>query len=391
MKKITEFLENLTPILVRPSTDSLTISLSKRFFLFQMMGRIINVIEEDPHLNFVALLKSYKMLGRILSGTIKEFYRDRNKLYFKNFFIDRSLYELVKQDLEYIYPKNKDLRMTITKRGVIVYDNYKKNQFNVLLLTVHSGTWIPESLQKKFSVSDKDRFREEDIDTHKIYSDIVLNKGGIWIDNKQSRFIIDFNRAIERAIYDDYRIHTDDFSEIWSTSPTKREYIEIFNSYREFYFTLARVVDIYRFNIVFDGHSMKDLPDRPMVSIGTRYNPNFYMPIVQEIKKKMVSMGYSPVRFDYPWGGGFILKWLNRKFPDMFIISMEVNKRIYMNDERTKSYKEKIDKLSSDLSQILDLEPKIRRRRRYPKTRDKVTKGAKNLPSYYKIFMAHRE
>ena len=102
------------------------------------------IIEEDPHLNFVAVLKSYKVLGRILTGTLHEFYRDRNRIYFKRFFTEPELYEMVKKDLEALYPKYKDVKMTITKQGLLIYDNYKKNTFNVLLITAHSGLWVPE-------------------------------------------------------------------------------------------------------------------------------------------------------------------------------------------------------------------------------------------------------
>ena len=155
-------------------------------------------------MNFIALLKSYKILGRILYGSVREFYRDRNKLYFKNFFLERDLWKLVKEDIEWLVNENKnveDIKMTITKKGVIIYDNYKKNNFNVLLMTSHAGTWLPKIVKNKMLLTDSFRFIEEDIDTHKIYSRLVLEKGGIWIDNKMSRFAVDFNRPATRAIY----------------------------------------------------------------------------------------------------------------------------------------------------------------------------------------------
>ena len=61
-------------------------------------------MEEDPYLNFVSVLKNYKFLGKFLYGDIQEFYKDRNKFYFKKFFQDRSLWQLVKDDMEYLYP-----------------------------------------------------------------------------------------------------------------------------------------------------------------------------------------------------------------------------------------------------------------------------------------------
>lgn len=354
MEKIKEIIESISPVLIRPTSSSLTIGLSKRFFLFNMMNKIINIIEEDPHLNFIALLKSYKILGRILNGTLHEFYRDRNKLYFKNFFYDRELYGLVKSDIEDMYPKYKDIKMTITKRGVIVYDNYNKASFNTLLLTVHAGTWVPENIQKKLSISKNDRYKEEDVATDMIYRKLVLNNSGIWIDNKQSRFVVDFNRPLKTAIYAD---HSEKWLDIiWTEKPAKKESDAILASYREFYFILKRLLDTYQFNIIFDGHSMKDTDDRPNISFGTRYIPKFYMPIVKSMKRKMSSLGYSPVALNKPYGGGFILKWLNILYPNVFIFSMEVNKKLYMTKNRRTVLKKKTDKLSLDIVNIFDIE-----------------------------------
>ena len=201
MPKIKEMLETITPILFKHSSSSITFSLSKRFFVFKMLNRAINFIENEPYLNFISLLKNYKVLGKILTGTIKEFYRDRNSIYFKQFFPERSLYLLVKKDIEEIYKIKPDITVTITRRGLLIYDNYKKNHFNVLLLTIHGGTWVPNWLEKKMDASKQFRYSEEDIDTNKLYRNLVLKYGGIWIDNKQSRFACDYNRKPHRVIY----------------------------------------------------------------------------------------------------------------------------------------------------------------------------------------------
>jgi len=354
MDKFKKLLHSITPILIKPGQSAITISLSKRFFLYRMMNSIVNIIEEDPYLNFIALLKNFKLLGRFLNGTLAEFYRDRNKIYFKKFFYDRDLYELVKKDLEYFYPECKDFRMTITKKGVIIYENYKKNNFNLLLLTIHSGTWVPKSVEKKLSISARERFVEEDIDSHKLYGKLIIEKGGIWIDNKQSRFLIDFNRGLKRAIYAN---NSEEWLKVmWKEELTKAESEEIFDSYREFYFTLSRLIESYQFNIIFDAHTMKHLPGRPNISFGTNYIPRFYMPIVKSMQHKMASLGYSPVHLNNPFQGGYILKWLSQRFPNAFIFSMEVNKKLYMSSSRTRTFKNRLEKVSQDLTNIFDIE-----------------------------------
>jgi N-formylglutamate amidohydrolase len=362
--KLKEVFETISPILIKPTSTSLTIGLSKRFLLFELMNKIIKTIEEDPYLNFISLLKNYKVLGRFLYGTVGEFYRDRNKLYFKNFFFDKKLYELVKVDVQWLYRINKEIRMTITKRGIIIYDNYRKNSFNVLLLTSHSGTWIPKIMEKKLAVPKRSRWREEDVDTHRIYSQLILEKGGIWIDNKQSRFICDFNRSMDKAIYASFEDlsrmnYGKDSKEtiplLWKELPTQNEANEILASYHEFYFTLKQLVDSYHFNIIFDGHSMKNLPGRPNISFGTKFIPKFYMPIVIKMQRKLVSLGYNPVLLDDPYGGGFILEWFSKKFPHLFIFSMEINKKIYMSPDMVRTRRNKIKKLANDITKIFDI------------------------------------
>lgn len=318
------------------------------------MEKIGTIIERDPYLNFVALLKNYKVLGRFLHGTLKDFYRDRNKRYFKKFFYDDNLYEAVKKDIEMLYPKYGCIKMTLTKRGVITYDNYKKNSFNILLMTIHSGTWIPEHIEKKISIKKKKRYKEEDIDSNWLYNRLVLEKGGIWIDNKQSRFVIDFNRQRESAIYAD---NSEDWLDVvWMQELTEREKSDIHDSYRAFYFTIARLVESYNFNIIFDGHSMRHKEGRPSISFGTEYIPAFYMPIVRSMQHKMVSMGYGPVKLNAPYSGGYILKWLSQKFPHVFIFSMEVNKKLYMSSDVRKARKRKVNQISKDIVKILDIE-----------------------------------
>lgn len=348
--KIKELIAKISPILITPSSNSLTISISTRFFLFRIMERLIQKIEEDPELNFIALLKSYKILGKFLHGTLHEFYRDRNKLYFKKFFIDHDLYEMIKKDIESLYPKHKDIKITITKRGIIIYENYKKNSFNVLLMTIHSGTWVPKNIEKKMSLTEEERFKEEDIATDIIYRNLVLEKAGIWIDNKQSRFVIDFNRSLDRAIYAD---NSEEWlNVVWKEPLTRFEKDMIYSSYREFYFTLSRLLDSYQFNIIFDGHSMKDKKERPAISFGTKFIPEFYLPIVRSMQQKMIGLGYSPVLLNTPYEGGNILHWLSTLYPNVFIFSMEINKRLYL---RSSLLKGKINKISDDLMNIFEV------------------------------------
>ncbi len=351
--KIRELFSIIYPFLVDSKNNSITLSFSKRFFLLKLANKIFSEMEDDPYLNFVSVLKNYKFLGKFLYGDIKEFYKDRNKFYFKNFFVDKTLYQLVKEDMEYLYPDYKHIKVIISKHGLLIYDNYKKNDFNTLLLTSHAGQWVPESIKSKILLSDKQRKKEEDIDSDKIYCKIVLDQGGIWVNNKLSRFVCDFNRVQDRSIY--FKDSEEWMKrDLWDNL-SKSNISFVHSLHSEFYATLTRLLDSYNFNIIFDGHTMKHKFGRPRISFGTKYTSNFYQPILRSMKSKMHSLGYGKVLFNKPYAGGFILKWLKLKFPDRFIFSMEINKKEYMSFNRLKTNFKKLEKLRSDIPKIFDL------------------------------------
>ena len=353
-KNLKEVMKIISPIFIEPKSTSLTIGISKRFFLFSLIKSLTKKIENDPFLNFVSILKHYKVLGKFLYGNIEEFYRERNKPYFRRFFINKEIYQAIKDDLEWVYERNPNLRLTITKWGVIIYDNYKKNCFNTLLVTIHSGFVMPKEIGNKQTLTRSQRMILEDTDIQKIYSDLVLKKNGIWIDTKLSRFACDYNRSPTRAIYRDGS--EDWFGELWKKSLTKSQRNWLLKGYAEFYFTLNHLIDTYRFNLIFDGHSMKDGPNRPGISFGTKYIPKFYMPVVKSMQRRLQRMGYREVVFDKPFSGGHILEWLHKKFPDIFIFSIEINKRLYMNKDQRHSSRIKLKELRNDITQIFDID-----------------------------------
>ena len=354
LKSIKGFIEQITPILISPTPTSITISLSKRFFIFQIAKELIRRIEDDPYLNFISFLKHYKVLKSFLTGNISGLYRDRNKSYFRNFFSDKELYELIKNDIAWIYERNKGIKLTIMKNGLIIYDNYKKNKFNILLLTAHSGTWMPRTIGAIQSITKAERSIEEDVDIHKVYGNLFLTKGGIWIDCKFSRFACDLNRAPGKAIY--FKNSEKWVGDIWRQELTRSQRRRLMRVYDEFYFTLGKIVDAYKFNIIFDGHSMKDEPERPEISFGTKYIPKFYLPVIKSMQKKMQKLGYTTVQFNAPYHGGYILEWLSSKFPDLFIFSMEVNKKLYMDKNRKIVEEKNLNQLASNITNIFEIE-----------------------------------
>ena len=354
LRKIRDYLERITPILISPTTTSITISLSKRFFIFQVAKELFKVLEDQPYLTFISFLKNYKVLRNFLTGSISDLYRDRNKSYFRYFFAESGLYEQVKTDIEWVYERNKDVKVTIMKNGLIIYDNYRKNKFNILLLTVHSGTWMPKNIEAKQALSKDERALEEDFDIHKLYGKMLLVKGGIWIDCKFSRFACDLNRAPGRAIYS--KSSEKWFVDVWKQELSRHQRRWLMHFYDEFYLILGKIVDAYKFNIIFDAHSMKDEPERADISFGTKHIPKFYLPVIKSMQKKMQKLGYEKVLLNAPYPGGYILEWLSGKFPDLFIFSMEVNKKLYMEDGLKKVDEKKLSGLAENITNIFEIE-----------------------------------
>lgn len=143
---------------------------------------------------------------------------------------------------------------------------------------------------------------------------------------------------------------------LWKKPLSKKQRKRLMDGYEDFYLTLTSLVNSYRFNIIFDGHSMKHAKDRAELSFGTKYIPRFYMPVVRSMKERLLKLGYTDVAFDKPFSGGYILQWLSRKFPNIFICAMEVNKKLYMNTNRNLSHEQRIEGLSTDILQIVNIE-----------------------------------
>lgn len=316
--------------------------------------KINDRIESTPHLNFISLLNAYKRVVDVLDGSIGYFYRKRNAIWFKKFFPEEELYELVKKDIELYHEKYPRVKLTITKNGIMVYDNYKKNKFNVLLMTTHGGTWVPEEGLSLMAVSKERILQEDDIGTGLIYGPLVLEKGGIWINTKFSRFFCDLNRERARAIYNNTSEKR--VKNIWKADLTKKQKTKILKNYDYFYYLLNRLIENYRFNMVFDGHSMANEKGRPDFSFGVKCIPLFYMPIVERIRNKLHDHTGKKVDFNNPYKAGYILEYLSNKYRNIFVFSMEINKKLYMGRKSLKINKNKLKKTSKAIKQMFEFE-----------------------------------
>jgi N-formylglutamate amidohydrolase len=345
--------KKLLPLLVRFSSSGVSINLSKRFILFDLLKGLNEHLEEKPFLNLVSFIRYENIYERFVYGKIKTVYDKLKRNPFKKYFISKHIHSRILSDLNEVMKINDKIDVIIFSTGIIIYDNYQENNFNVLLLTLHGGEDMPDKISKKVVSDHIPRKREEDIHSDKLYRKIVLKQGGVWIDNKISRFFCDLNRDENSCIHQN---NSDMINYLWSEELSSKDEDFIYNFYENFYALLEQIFNFYKFNIVFDGHTMRNAADRPNISFGTHYIPKFYLPVVSGIKKKMHSMGYSDIGINKPYEGGFILNWISQKYPSTFIFSMEINKKLYLYSDRIRPKPNNIEKLSDDLIKIFDIQ-----------------------------------
>ncbi len=349
-------LSNVTDYMLRFVNDKrkkLTPSWSYTTILTELQ-KINDKLEETPHVNFLSLLNSYKRVIDVLDGSISYFYRKRNTLWFKEFFPEEELYKLVKEDLERYHEKYGRINLTITKNGILIYDNYKKNQFNTLLMTVHGGKWVPNYGQELMAISEEKRYQEDDLGADLIYGKLALDNGGVWISAKFSRFFCDLNRKRHRAIYSNTSEKR--VQDIWKKELTRFQKERILKNYDQFYYILETLVDTHRFNIIFDGHTMCYEPSRPCFSFGATCIPHFYSPIVEKMRNILHKETGKRIHLNNPYKAGHILNYLSKKYPDIFILSMEINKKLYMDKAHLKLKTREINKLSNAIEKMFIFE-----------------------------------
>ena len=93
---------------------------------FKRFSTLKDFFERNPNNQFITLLNALGRLENVLNGTVTYFHRHRNHLWFKLFFREPELYELVKKEIEYQYNNHPLVKLIITPRGVMIFDNYKK-------------------------------------------------------------------------------------------------------------------------------------------------------------------------------------------------------------------------------------------------------------------------
>jgi len=222
--------------------------------------------------------------------------------------------------------------------------NLGDSKIPVLALAIHHGHQVPPALARFTSISDIDRYREEDPYTGQ-FAQYFPNH----IIVETSRFAVDLNRRREQCVY----LEPED---AWGLKTRNSElpealYDDLLASYDDWYNTLVyqieRLLNLHPFLIVLDLHSFNHRrggpdaePDpqseNPDIILGRSNMPQNLYPLVEDLRKNLDGKKFGnyslDVRTDVKFPGGRLPRFLHERFPDRLICPAIEFKKIFMNE-----------------------------------------------------------
>lgn len=215
----------------------------------------------------------------------------------------------------------------------------------IVAVALHDGHDIREEVAPLLSVTEADRWREEDPYTAH-WTKIADTK----IVARRSRFEFDLNRRRDKAVY----IKPEDAwgLKVWKTRPPRAIVERSWAEHDAFYAMLEKVLsDIERRHsrfVVFELHTYNHLrfgPDslpadpryNPEINIGTgTLNRQRWAPVIDRFTQDLQAFNFLgrhlDVRENINFCGGYFPRWVHQTFPDSAcVLSIEV-KKFFMNE-----------------------------------------------------------
>ncbi len=222
----------------------------------------------------------------------------------------------------------------------------EKGDMPLIATAIHNGHYVREELKKYMEIDEQTRLREEDPYTGEFTevsdSRIIVNV---------SRFEVDLNRPIEKAVY----LKPEDAwgLKVWKEPLPKKEIERSLKEYKLFYKELKEFLDQFvkehKLFVVYDIHSYnhrrkgKDAPPEdpqfnPEINVGTgtMANKEKFQPIIDRFIKDMKSYDFFgrslDVRENIKFFGGYFPKWIHQNYPNnACVLSIEF-KKIFMDE-----------------------------------------------------------
>ncbi|MFA7542930.1 MAG: N-formylglutamate amidohydrolase [Candidatus Cloacimonadaceae bacterium] len=214
----------------------------------------------------------------------------------------------------------------------------------VLALAIHNGHGLPESLEPYMGIDEKARRMEEDP-----YSDLMAMHYPNYIILESSRFAVDLNRPLHRAIYQKPE-------DAWGL-PVRKAPLpplllhQLEQYYLDWYkvlkYEVDRLLSFHPFIVIWDFHNYNhrrggpDTPadpqnENPDIILGRNNMPKEYYPYVEALREKLdgkeVVGKILDVRCDVKFPGGYLSRWLHDSFPGQVLVLAVEFKKIFMNE-----------------------------------------------------------
>ena len=214
----------------------------------------------------------------------------------------------------------------------------------VLALAIHNGHDLPEALLPYSGVDEDIRFREEDP-----YTDSFAALFPNHIVVETSRFAVDLNRPIQRAIY---QKPEDAWGLTVRSKPMNEDILQALQQgYQQWYdvlkYEVDRMLSFHPFIVVLDLHSFNHRrggaqaePDpqieNPDIILGRNNMPEEYYPYIEQLRLKLDGLDLLEhkldVRCDVKFPGGQLSRWLHQNYPGQLICIAVEFKKIFMDE-----------------------------------------------------------
>lgn len=222
---------------------------------------------------------------------------------------------------------------------------FKRGTSPIIAAAIHDGHDTHPRIDRRMSLSERERLREEDPWTGE-WTQVAKTQ----IVGLRSRFEVDLNRPREEAVY---QTPSQAWGlDIWKTPPDPATVAACLREYDEFYAAVkslledlverhGRVVvyDLHSYNHRRDGADAPPADERgnPEVNIGTKtMDREYWAPIVDRFILELRTFDFHgehlDVRENVKFGGGHFCRWIHETFPGTVCALAIEFKKFYMDE-----------------------------------------------------------
>ncbi len=252
-------------------------------------------------------------------------------------------------------------------------NSFEKRSNDYIISIPHSGTLILEDFADNLRVNDM-MITDAALFTNDLYD---IGKG--WrILTKLNRFIVNMNRVQE---YADQEILPDTLQEdslhnflldgepAWTEKYTEEEKQKLYKYYEEYHQYIQQAIEEMKeekgYVLMFDCHTMnsrgrenvidkgKERPDFDIGNCGGMSVDNSIFKVFMHALTRNADEDWD-VRVNDPFQGGYITKNYGHPRDNIHVIQIEVNKRLYMNEEKFKKKPEQLEKVRRIIKTCMD-------------------------------------